>query len=304
MSVLLDDIIKLASDGQKSLPDILRKCLILAHELKNNRLKEWANQELNGYKSGKDLPPYRIVPAHAYGNFVGPFHQQRNDQIIPPGCLKKEHQDCAKIAYLTQSVASYQEAIDGAPSRDRNLILQWSGNMIAYYQEKLMTDGYHLHDAWQELPLNAVVEVLDTIRNITLNMALQLKDELGTSYTDLHLIPPKEAEKVDAIIIQTTGGTTNVAFGQGTVDATGQGQTVVAVGDRKTLDRVLNAAGLGKEDLDSLTEAIEADGEKPGSKVGGWVKDKASKVLAGGVKVGTKIGAEILTAWIKAHYGI
>jgi hypothetical protein len=54
-------------------------------------------------------------------------------------------------------------------------------------------------------------------------MALGIKDELGTSYTDLRQVPPKEAERVDGVIIQTTGGTTNVAFGQGTVDASGQG---------------------------------------------------------------------------------
>jgi hypothetical protein len=34
------------------------------------------------------------------------------------------------------------------------------------------------------------------------------------------------------------------------------------------------------------------------------VKEKGSKVLAGGIRVGTKIGSEILTAWIKQHYGL
>jgi hypothetical protein len=29
-------------DGKRCLPDILRKCLLLGHELKNERLKEWA----------------------------------------------------------------------------------------------------------------------------------------------------------------------------------------------------------------------------------------------------------------------
>lgn len=109
---------------------------------------------------------------------------------------------------------------------------------------------------------------------------------------------------MDRIIIQTTGGNTNVALGDATVDASGQGQTVIAVGDIKALEKVLSAAGLSKEDVHSLTQAIETDGKKPGSKVGEWVRDKASKVLSGGVKVGTKIGSEILTAWIKQHYGI
>ena len=56
MSSLLDDIINLAVDGKQPLPDILRKCLLLAYELKNERLKTWANQELNGYEPALDLP--------------------------------------------------------------------------------------------------------------------------------------------------------------------------------------------------------------------------------------------------------
>jgi hypothetical protein len=55
---------------------------------------------------------------------------------------------------------------------------------------------------------------------------------------------------------------------------------------------------------DFFRSLIEVDGRKPESKVGEWVKEKASKVLAGGVNVGTKIGSELLTAWIKQHYGL
>jgi len=76
MSALLDDIINLAVDGKQPLPDILRKCLLLGHELKNDLLKAWANQELNGYKSGKDIPEYRIIPSQARGSFIGPFQSQ------------------------------------------------------------------------------------------------------------------------------------------------------------------------------------------------------------------------------------
>jgi hypothetical protein len=61
---------------------------------------------------------------------------------------------------------------------------------------------------------------------------------------------------------------------------------------------------LGRPELDTLTEAMTVDGAKPGNKVTAWVKENASKVLSGGVQVGTKIGSEILTAWLKQHYGI
>ena len=307
MSALLDDIINLAIDGSQPLPDILRKCLLLGHELKNEQLKDWANQELNGYKSGKDVPEYRIIPALARGNFIGPLHAQYNRHLIPSVVLKEKHREFAERVYLVQSVSAYADVLKERDGKSSGgfLIFNWDPNMVGYYQEKLMQGGFICHAAWQEIPVSALAEMLDTIRNRTLNMALQIKDELGSSYTSLRKIESGETEsKIQSIIFQNTGGNTTVAFGQANVDASGQGQTVIAVGDREALIAVLRQAGLDNRDLDSLTKAIQIDGEKPGNKVGEWVKDKGAKVLSGGIKVGTKIGSEILTAWIKQHYGL
>jgi hypothetical protein len=306
MSALLDDLINLAIDGSQSLPDILRKCLLLGHELKNQQLKDWANQELNGYKSGKDVPEYRIIPALARGNFIGPFHAQRNRFLIPSVVLEERHREFAERVYLVQSVSAYADVLKerNAKSSGSHLTFNWDPNMVGYYQEKLTEGDFICYAAWQEIPVNALTEMLDTVRNRTLNMALQIKDELGTSYTNLRKIESDETEgKIQSIIFQNTGGNTTVAFDQANVDVL-QHQTVIAVGDRKALDKALTNAGLDKRDLDALTDAMQNDGDKPGNKVGEWIKGNASKVLSGGVKVGAQIGQEILTAWIKAHYGI
>jgi hypothetical protein len=46
-------------------------------------------------------------------------------------------------------------------------------------------------------------------------------------------------------------------------------------------------------------------GQSRETKVAKWIKENAGRVLSGGVQeVGTKIGQEILTAWIKAHCGL
>ena len=184
MSALLDDIINLAIDGKQPLPDILRKCLLLGHELKNDQLKNWANQELNGYEFGKDVPEYRIIPAPAKGNFIGPLYAQYNRHLIPSVVLEKKHREFAERVYLLQSVSAY---VDVLKERDANpsggsLSFPWNANMVAYYQDKLMQGGFICHAAWQEVSASAVAEMLDTIRNRTLNMALQMKDAgpLGT----------------------------------------------------------------------------------------------------------------------------
>lgn len=306
MSVLLDDIINLAIDGKQPLPDILRKCLLLGHELKNEQLKTWANQELNGYESIEHVPKYRIILALARGNFIGPRYMQLNRHPIPSIALNAEHRDYAEKVYLLQSVSTYSDILKERDANPKNGAVKfpWDPNLVGYYQEKLMQEGFVCQDAWQEISASNIAEMLDTVRNRTLNMALQIKDELGTSYTNLGNFRTEEhATEIQSIIFQNTGGNTTVAFGQASIDAS-QHQTIIAVGDRQSLDKALINAGLEKQDLKALTEAIEDDGDKPRNKVHEWIKSNASKVLSGGVKVGAHIGQEILTAWIKAHYGI
>jgi hypothetical protein len=130
-------------------------------------------------------------------------------------------------------------------------------------------------------------------------MALEIKDELGTSYTDLSRIKPEEIERVKGVVINNLGG--NVALGN--LDASSS--TTIIVGDRRTLDAALTNAGLNKEDLNELSEAILVDGgSKPGNKVSEWVQSKAEKIIMGGVKVSVSIGQQLLTEWLMLHYGL
>ena len=46
---LLDEIIDLAIDQSADVAGFLRKCLVLAYQLKNDSLKSWIGSELEGY---------------------------------------------------------------------------------------------------------------------------------------------------------------------------------------------------------------------------------------------------------------
>jgi AbiTii-like protein len=302
MSALLDDIISLAVDGKQPLPDILRKCLLLGHQLKNETLKDWANQELNGYPSTKLIPEYRIVQAEARGNFTGRFGSGARNWPIPSVALNKEHRDFGEVVYLTQAVSAYQ---DVANHEQDNITFPWPSNLALIYQTRFFQGRYVLVSAWQEISKSTIVELLDSIRNRTLNMALQLKDELGTSYADLSKVHVSEASKIQNIIFQNTGGNTTVAFGHATVDASTHTQNIVAAGDKQALESVLSNAGLERADLEKLDEVIQADGgKKIGAKVKSWIGEHAAKVLVGGGKIGVKIGQEVLTEWLMQYFGL
>ena len=297
MSALLDEIIQLAEDGKQPLPDILRKCLRLGHELKNERLKLWAIQELNGYNCDKDgIPEYRTIYGQAYGSFVGMAHNAPN-HIIPSAALEKPDRDFASKLYLGDAVSTYADLVTDSTSGV--LKFPWPSNMVGYYQEKLW-QGFILHAAWQQIPPNVVVGMLDIIRNLTLKMALEIKDELGTSYADLHDVKPHQAERVERIVINAVGS--NVALGN--IDASAQ--TVIFAGDRASLDQALTNVGLDKSDLNELSEAILVDGgSKPSNNsVSKWIQSKASKVAMGSLKVSVEIAKQLLTEYLMRYSGL
>jgi hypothetical protein len=157
MSALLDDIIRLAQDDKESLPNLLRKCLILASELKNDRLKAWANQELDGYEGSRDeeVPIYRRIHANAFGSFAGPFNAWTNKHLIIPAVMEEKHRHWAENFHIIQSVSSLD---DLAKTEDKRGVLasQWPPNMVAFYSDKLWP-GWICHDAWQEIPKSVLI---------------------------------------------------------------------------------------------------------------------------------------------------
>src|SRR5258708_31169680 len=209
--------------------------------------------------------------------------------------MDEKHKHYADTVVIIQSVS----ALDDLAKTDTTngvLAAHWPPNMVAYYQTRLW-QGWVCHDAWQEVGKSTLVQVLDSVRNITLRMALEIKSELGTSYADLNRIQPDAAERAKTVVINNLGG--NVAFGN--IDASGQ--TIIVAGDRKSLDIALTKAGLNQSDLTELTVAIETDGNKNGSKVTKWIGDKAGKMLVGGVKMGASIAQQVLTEMMLQHHG-
>jgi AbiTii len=192
MSALLDDIINLSEDDKQSLPNLLRKCLRLASDLKIECLKSWADQELNGYKDGTGVPAYRVITANAYGNFAGPFRSWYPNHLIVPVVLDEKHRHFAETAEVFQSVGSLDDLAKG--DNKGTLILSWPPVLVALYQSKLL-QGAFCHDAWQEVPKSALIEILDAVRNATLRMALEIKEELGTTYNNLDEVKSRDVAK-------------------------------------------------------------------------------------------------------------
>lgn len=300
--MLLDKIIELATDNQQPLTVLLRQCIVLAHEMKNEQLKEWANHELNGYPDETVVPKYRTVRAGATGIFKAGYMFPSTKRPIPAVAMEEAHRDFAEIVHLREPVNAYETNLTTLKAGNgRVFAYEWNANLIAYYQETFM-EGHALIKAWQEIPLGVIAGMLDTIRTRVLNMALELKSEIGESDADLKKVKQNssEAEKVNSIVLtQIFGGTVYMAAGQQNVNVQN-----IAVGNWEDLKKALESLGIPQGELDKLSQDIQQDGKTLGTRVRAWISRNAAKVLDGGLQVGTSVGTTILTEYLKRHFGM
>jgi hypothetical protein len=297
--MLLDKIIELATDDKQPLAVLLRQCVVLAYELKTVGLREWANHELKGYPDVSSVPEYRTVTAGATGTFNAGYAFPNITRPIPAAVLEKEHRWAAETVHLAEPVTAYETALK-SDSEAQRLVYEWSGNLVGFYQGKLI-EGHVLANAWQEVPFGAIAGVLDTIRTRVLNMALDIKSEIGESDTALKSVAPnsKEAETVNRIVINQIYGGTVFQGDQQSINIQS-----IAVASWDELRKALLCFGIRESDIDELALHKQADGETLGTGVTGWISRNAPKVLHHGLQMGTSVGTTILTELIKRHYGL
>jgi len=304
---LVDEIIELAVDHQKPLADILRKCVVLGYQLKNENLKIWVEKELDGYGDHERVPDYRKIRAGAKGLLIGPFGSQIRNQPIPPSILDQRHSHFATIVELMEPVASYEMIVAGSSSKRGTIVLEWPPDLTLTYQKKIM-QGYALNRAWQEISPSSLVGVIDTVRNRLLKFALEIKDQLGMVRENIDALQPA---KIDQLVINNIYGGQNIISGT-TRDITQIGDVIVERGDFAALERALSKAGLDQEEISKLQEALHADLKAKGgqfspiigNQVGNWLKDMATKLATTGVDISSAVAKAELTKLISQYLGL
>ncbi|GAA1264530.1 hypothetical protein Psi02_64080 [Planotetraspora silvatica] len=87
---LLDKIEHAALDPTVALSDALRLCITLGGRLGSSALRDWATNELNGYRAGAEVPDYRTVPAALYLEITNKYGVNGHNQQISPEMLRRE----------------------------------------------------------------------------------------------------------------------------------------------------------------------------------------------------------------------
>jgi hypothetical protein len=167
---LLKEIQDGALDTNVPITTVLRKLAVLAAQLKNDELRDWAFSELNGY-TGQDvkLPTYRELGASPHGNLSQPGWQQ-NNAPIPSLILPEGLRERADMLDFRQPIAEIESLAVGDGD---GVVFNWPGDWVLWAQkEGKFARGVVLHAIWQKVSKAAVVGIVDTVRTRILEFCI------------------------------------------------------------------------------------------------------------------------------------
>jgi hypothetical protein len=294
---LLDEIIELAVDDKTSLAVLLRKCTVLSYRLGNERLKAWAEKELNGYADDDPLPDYRQTPTLSKGVFFGSYGSRYENYPIPTVALKEQHRAKVDKEMFRAPIAAFQLG-----PQEKNGVgvwkIPWPPNLVAMYQTAFFEGSYILADAWQEVPVTFFVALNDKVRNRILKFALELRKELGSVGDDPAALAPDRVDQT--VVANIFGGHVVIA---GRVGEVAQAENIVVVkGDLRSLADALARFGVTDQgDLEALKNAIADDrrGESSpslGQRTRKWIQGAALKLASKGGDAALEVAKSQITA--------
>jgi hypothetical protein len=285
---LLRDIQDSAVGTSAPVEVLLRQCLVLASRLQNDELREWATQELRGYRANADRPAYRKrFFTTVLGNFNGGFGSGMRNAGIPQFSVPEQLRDNLFYAEIRQGVAQIERLLaDG----EDTLQIPWPADVVGLLQQRTIYSGMVLMEAWQVIPATALSSVLSGIRDRVLQFALAIEREnpaAGEAPPDQ--IPIAESRVTQIFNQNFYGDHTAVAAGGRDVV-----QRVTTSVDIDSLVAALRELGIHEDEQEAFVEAVREDERDGSSSPGPNTRAWLARLQNGTIQLGS--GVAITTA--------
>lgn len=170
---LLQAIQAAAIDPETNVTDLLRMCMILAARLKNEELRKWISQELNGYKSSDDLPGYRIVKSGSFGTFTDGYRIWNNWQISTFQVPEEFHKyiDTTYFLHRMEVLSHMVEHAEGD-----SIKFVWD-KTVAFVVGKYNLPECECLGAYKSVPVSVIAAIIDTVKTRILEFVLEIEKE-------------------------------------------------------------------------------------------------------------------------------
>jgi YD repeat-containing protein len=228
-----------------SLSNTLRKAKVLASQLRSQELSNWVSSELDGYKSEKDLPDYRVIRTRSIGKWTNgawlatnhgvPLYKITDEKLVETLTTLQVHEG---IRTVEQYAAKQEHHFVFAPE------------ITALVNHYVSEDGYGYSEIQLAIGAHEFEQILDTVKNRLLDFVLKLDETWNPAEN-----PPSRdrlRELVSVVIYNNPQGGNVSVFDQ-------RGQQVTyqynAAGNIN-IDSARDNIGLATE-LEKLVEEIE-----------------------------------------------
>ena len=302
---LIHDIQAASIARDSDIPTLLRMCKLLAARISHREFAEWVDRELNGYPNIEGLPDYRVVRVDSYGSFIGSF--SRADKLqIPVSVLPEELQEQYRHAYMGSSISAYTALLAGESSG--SVQEPWPV-AFALHNASTLTPNMQCVCAWKEIPIGAVIRLMDSVKTRVLGFAIDLEREApNAGELPIGSQPPLSKEKMTQIFnTNITGNVGNVANASSDFS-----QSLVAIaepGNWSSLQGRLLQLGLAASDMEGLKPDLEralatSSPEEKSKTASTWIGRLAGKAATGAAGVGIEVAATGLAKAIALYLGL
>lgn len=246
-------------DPKFKLSDIMLKMQVLSFQLKNEKLKQWVDAEINGYV-GKEVPKYRIIPTSPFGNLIQERgfggYAYRNNMALPIDYLDEEIVDSLLKRKMISSVSELENmAIQGGDFQTNipyPILKQISKNL---------TNNWHVDSGWLRIPRNSIEGILHSIKSSVLKFLLELAEEIGEQ-ENINFMDKKR--NIDGLFDKTIGSITgenvHVSIGSDNIQSVNSGDNAnmnIAKGDSINQNISSETMGQLKDLINSLKLNLE-----------------------------------------------
>lgn len=186
MSNMYNDILSDLTNTSNPLEDILLKLKVLAHKLRNKKLANFVNSELNGYNGA--VPLYRIFEGSLMGT-VENLACRRTKVTLPSIHLKKH-----KLEDLGQCVFADKISTLIEYTKLENIYKPIHPELYNILSEPF-ENGFVVTNAYVPISNAFIVGILSTIRTKLLDLMLAMENEFDTTEMEnLFRNPTKEQQ--------------------------------------------------------------------------------------------------------------
>lgn len=190
-------IIKALANNEISMEIALNRLLIIASDLNNNDLADWAAAELHGYSKDMELPSYRKKKSlhFTYSGINGSF--QVNNSPFTYLSIIAEHDENAFEVPIMDSISTLQSFIENYETQSYCRDFSYLNGYV--YEET----GIQCTSIIQRVPMNFLQNILSEIKTRLLRVLIKLDkeygslDELDVDTTDK---TPEEVDEINRVV--------------------------------------------------------------------------------------------------------